>query len=54
MKIEGLSISKRIKAGELLITDTHKCDYFYSLPREVSYDYAIQVLIDVGVNTLYM
>ncbi|KAK7860299.1 hypothetical protein CFP56_039773 [Quercus suber] len=54
LKIEGLSISERIKARELLIIDTCKCDYFYSLPRDVRYDYAIQVLIDAGVNTLYM
>ena len=29
--IEGLFISERIKVGELLTVDTHKCDYFYSL-----------------------
>ena len=55
LKIEGfLYQKKKIKTGELLITDTCKCDYFYSLPRDVRYDYAIQVLTDVGVNTLYM
>ena len=28
LKIEGLSISEIIKAGELLTANTHKCDYF--------------------------
>ena len=54
LKIKGLSISKRIKAGELLMADTCKCDYFYSLSEDVRYDYVIQVLTNVGVNTLYM
>ena len=54
LKIEGLSISERIKTRELLTTDTRKCDYFYSLPGDVRYDYVIQVLTDAGVNTLYM
>ncbi|KAM3688939.1 hypothetical protein ACJW31_09G008700 [Castanea mollissima] len=54
LKIEGLSISERIKAGELLTADTRKCDFFYSLPGDVRYDYVIQVLTDAGVNTLYM
>ena len=54
LKIEGLSISERIKTRELLTTDTRKCDYFYSLPGNVRYDYVIQVLTNAGVNTLYM
>ena len=54
LKIKGLSISKGIKAGELLTADTHKCDYFYSLLGDIRYDYVIQVLIDARVNTLYM
>ncbi|KAL4616023.1 hypothetical protein ACB092_07G169300 [Castanea dentata] len=54
LKIEGLSISERIKAGELLTADTRKCDFFYSLPGDVRYDYVIQVLTDAGVNTLYV
>ena len=54
LKIEGLSISERIKTRELLTTDTRKCDYFYSLPGDVRYDYVIQVLTNAGVNTLYM
>ena len=54
LKIEELTISERIKAGELLTADTRQCDYFYSLPGDVRYDYVIQVLTDVGVNTLYM
>ena len=29
LKIKGLSLSKWIKARELLTVDTHKCDYFY-------------------------
>ncbi|KAL4604293.1 hypothetical protein ACB092_10G182900 [Castanea dentata] len=53
LKIEGLSISKRIKVGELLTADTRKCAFFYSLPGDVRYDYVIQVLTDAGVNTLY-
>ena len=54
LKIEELSISERIKTGELLTTNTRKCDYFYSLLGHVRYDYVIQVLTDAGVNTLYM
>ena len=54
LKIEGLSISERIKAWELLATDTRRCDYFYSLLEDIRYDYVIQVLIDARVNTLYM
>ena len=54
LKIEGLSILEKIKSGELLTADTHKCDYFYSLPGDVRYDYVIQVLTNVRVNTLYM
>ena len=37
LKVEGLSISEIIKAGELLTADTRKCDYFYSLPGDVRY-----------------
>ena len=29
LKIKGLSLSKWIKARELLTVDTCKCDYFY-------------------------
>ena len=54
LKIEGPSISERIKTRELLTTNTRKCDYFFSLPGDVRYDYVIQVLTDAGMNTLYM
>ena len=54
LKIEGLSILERIKTRELLIVDTRKCDYFYSLPGNVRYDYVIQVLTDARVNALYI
>ena len=54
LKIKGLSISKRIKAGEMLMADTCKCDYFYSLPRDVRYDYVIQVFTNAWVNIFYM
>ena len=54
LKIEWLSILERMKVEELLMADTCRCDYFYSLLRDVRYDYVIQVLIDAGVNTLYM
>ena len=54
LKIEGLSMLESIKAGELLTADICKCDYFYSLPGNVRYDYVIQVLTDARVNTLYM
>ena len=54
LKIKRLFVLERIKAGELLMADTRKCDYFYSLPGNVRCDYVIQVLIDARVNTLYM
>ena len=48
LKIEGLSRQERIKAGELLTTETHKSDYFFTLSDDYKYDYVIQVLIDAG------
>ncbi|KAJ0965409.1 hypothetical protein J5N97_026547 [Dioscorea zingiberensis] len=44
LKIEGLSQRERIKAGELIVSDTSKVSYFFSLPDECTKDYVAWVL----------